>query len=149
MSTFLLVRTIFVRPMYDGPWPGLFADDDPVQLGLVCLYAIVYVLLPAGLTSRWSSSGMTRMLTRLAIPAFAFALSFSGWWTDYDFDSWSVGQPLVFGETVTSSGVVIESARMGLWILIGTATFAILLNVPRMVAGVREVLAVSAENRAA
>ena len=132
-----------------APEAPLFGDVDTVQVSGLCLYALVYVLLPSVIAAPWSSSKSVRLCARaapFALLAFGMLVvdaEHPRWGRPGRFAELTFASPEALLEDVTASGVIADRSRVHFAILAALASLAILLNLPRMVRGVREVLVAS------
>jgi len=150
--------TLALDPPVGGSWLPLggpaaartgASAKDVAFLGTTGLYAFLYLALPSGLFAAKLVTERGRALVRILIPlGFLLALvlpSVAGLFLGRG-DLMGIahgGNPLWVLWELESGGL--DDVRVTLWVVVGLALVAATLNLPRIVRGLREVLAESAE----
>lgn len=134
------------------PVGGSLSDEGGIALVIAFLYTLVYLGLPSGALSRATSDPRGVVLVRAAIPLLvlvaAFLPTILGFFVG-DRDLMALkhpGQPLWLMDRVWNGGVSHEEGTV-LDLLVALGIGTLILNLPRMVRGVNEVLAASARRR--
>lgn len=131
LGTFLVARALFVRD------EGLWADDDPWQLALLCAHGLSIVLFPALLSARglapWPHPLLLLLPPALLVGGFALGVAAPD-------TAFRAGDPFRLVESFTRDGRISSRAVPAVNALFAAAALALVLNAPRMARGLREVL---------
>ena len=128
--------------------PGTHREHTGFALIVFTAFVVHYLALPSLVASRSSANARTRLLTRVLIPVIALLAGFLPNLLGFlvGNEAWLGGRHLLDPFWVVIRGAFESDEAYGYALVAtGSAALVLLMNLPRLVDGVREVLTASAE----